>query len=327
MYCVSSMYEVTNNVPYGHVLSQVVGPDQMWHVYWQPLPTYIPKPTFLVKQEIPSPEIELELMSVEQVCNWIRELGICKGWYTADINANVESFRLWEIDGRQLVNLTIEDLHDMKIVWKLGHKIEITRAVQKLIKSSVNVIEKYFSAMDLEGGKQVSSSEERATSEPPPVGSRQFERGKVGVHKKKRCKRPTEANGYKPEGGLKHSENKEVELRSRSESDQSSMSQKSMPITCGAETRGISSGYKISTSTSNTLKEGENLDLSIISKSDEQEAQNAGGCEFEDLVKVRASWVHDALKDEPKKIIELSDSDEADKDPYIAAALTETGCE
>eukprot|EP00495_Collosphaeridae_sp_1-RS-2012_P005510 TRINITY_DN4934_c0_g1_i1.p1 TRINITY_DN4934_c0_g1~~TRINITY_DN4934_c0_g1_i1.p1 ORF type:complete len:169 (-),score=15.46 TRINITY_DN4934_c0_g1_i1:184-657(-) len=157
----------------------------------------------------------------------------------------------------------------MKIVWKLGHKIEITRAVKNLRNSAVNVMKKYFSARDLaEVGKQVSSSEERATSEPLPVGRRKFERGKVGTHRK-RWMRPIEANGYKPKGGLKPSENEEVE-RSGCESDQSFRSQKSMP-TYSAETRGISSGYKISTPTSNTLKEGENLDLSI-SKSHQQDA-------------------------------------------------------
>jgi len=52
----------------------------------------------------------------------------------------VISFSRKQIDGNQLVSLGVEDLHNLKVVKKLGHIIDIVMAVQAF-KSRVNIIE------------------------------------------------------------------------------------------------------------------------------------------------------------------------------------------
>lgn len=153
-------------------------------------------------------------------------------------------------------------------------------------------MEKFFHAC----GRPVSSSEERAISEPSPV--RRFERGKAGRV------RSREGNSYKPIGRWKQTENKVDSQGSLFESDVSSRSLRSMPIIYDPETPAISLRDK--PSTSDTLGQGEKLDL-IPRKSHTPNHQNAG-----DNDKVRVSYVHEEPKKEPKEIRDLSDSDEAE---------------
>jgi len=263
-----------------------------------------------VKKKIPSPETEFEDMSVDQVCNWIGEFGTSQGWCNSDTYTYVESFRLKKIDGRQLVCLTPEDFLEMNMVKKLGHKIAIVRAVKELKNSAVNVMERYHKTCARDPsfyGKQVSSQSscEWSTNSEPV---RQFERGKLGALKK-RYTRPREANGYKPLRGLKLIKKKANEDGRLSESDESCISQKSLPVTHSTQTRVISSKDKLYTSTK--LKEGTDLDLPVCSI-DPKEEQNTGVCDYDSLKKVRVSYVLDAPEEEPKEINDLTDSDEAD---------------
>jgi len=104
----------------------------------QPMPIYPNfQPTSVVSREPPRPETKIHLMSVEQICDWIRKLGNFREWQGADIRAYTELFRQEEIDGCQLVKLSIKDFGKLGMK-KLGHKIIIRREVEEFDGQSEN---------------------------------------------------------------------------------------------------------------------------------------------------------------------------------------------
>lgn len=279
--------------------NQVVGPDQFVHgfVPCQPILAYTSQPTSVKKKKTPSPETDIYLMSVDQVCNWIEKLGVSLNWDRKDWFAYKESFRQKEIDGSQLVALQINDFKKLNIVKKLGHKIAIVRAVKVLKDRPVNLIEIYKKRCDMYSYGKLSSSEknEKQRSEPIPKPKNKFGRKKSKKSRKK---------WY-----LTHTSNKANEDGKLHESDSRSFTQKSGPEIQRNQKVAMSSNDDISSSILvGVRKKPGNL---AACRSDQKEKKNAGIIyNANDMTKARDSKVVDAPVEEPKEITILTDSED-----------------
>jgi len=131
-------------------------PGSFWYLYNQ----VSPKPILCY----PHANTKINLMSVLQTREWILNLGFCLGWAFKDCWDNAISFYEKQIDGTQLV---IMDVKDLGFIKKLGHRIDIVRAV-KALKHRANVMqhneEKY--AGHLGNGSQTFSNPSMNRSSP-----------------------------------------------------------------------------------------------------------------------------------------------------------------
>jgi len=121
-----------------HVYSQPNAGTLYGQCFYPQYPNVLPVPispnfqqTPVARPEPPRPETNLRQMSAEQTYDWIWKLGKFYDWEYADILANALSFKRNKIDGPKLINLTVPDYTKLGIV-KLGHKLAICKAVEKL---------------------------------------------------------------------------------------------------------------------------------------------------------------------------------------------------
>lgn len=78
---------------------------------------------------IPTPQIPIYQMDVEDLARWVQAFANFKHWNEADEYA--KSFRKNAIDGRKIVRMSNNDLWGLEIA-KLGHRLEILKAVREL---------------------------------------------------------------------------------------------------------------------------------------------------------------------------------------------------
>ena len=64
----------------------------------------------------------VELWDVEDVCDWLKEIGLEK---------HLETFRENEIAGEHLVDMTKDDLKELGVK-QFGHRVAITSKLQRL---------------------------------------------------------------------------------------------------------------------------------------------------------------------------------------------------
>jgi len=93
----------------------------------------------LVYNQLPAPTSsfgQIDEMNLWRTAEWIRMLGLSKGWAEANHYA-AETFRNNSIMGYLLQKLTMQSLKsDLKIL-KYGHRIEIMEAINQLLSSTV----------------------------------------------------------------------------------------------------------------------------------------------------------------------------------------------
>jgi len=97
------------------------------------IPSNLVQATPVQVQELssmPPPRIPIYQMDVHELATWIRDFAKFKHWSEADQYAN--SFRAKRIDGKKLIGMDNNQLWMQLQIAKLGHRLEILRAVREL---------------------------------------------------------------------------------------------------------------------------------------------------------------------------------------------------
>jgi len=133
---------------------------------------------------MPPPRIPIYHMDVEELATWVKDFANFKQWSEADKYA--KSFLKKGIDGKKLIRMTNNQLWMQLQIAKLGHRLEILRAVKELRSMQnrcADAMERYHRYCYSDSEKSVASLDPLPWSDQEPQGrSGRKCRGNIRMH-------------------------------------------------------------------------------------------------------------------------------------------------